>query len=441
MPAPNVAAQVRQVLQVLYQILVVGQSRGNGADGILPAGYVGGGGAVSTIPFYKNSRSGRCFMLNGGVRVGGDTANGITSAGGTATAIPLSGYTGLLPLTELTDATPHSETIGWGLAYYLAQRGINVLVTSSCGDGLRYNQINQGSQYYNNALDAIRAGKKYANAMGMRHEVLCVVAMNGEADQAFAQTGFDTNMATLRTNYQTDIKGITGQSNDIPMYHDQQISGAPNASGVYTAGTGTALKLYELAKANPTTHFLVGTLSHGTPRQLDGSSIHWSPWFQRFHGEDIGRVIYRNQFLNLPWRGVVPIAGQVNFDGTPSASPSTTIVANFYVPEPPLQLAFDYVGRVSSPLYGLTYIDDGTARTVTAATVTGPAQLTITLSGIPDGTAASRFIGIAYGSSTGTNCGPFRGDVRSNLCDSGREVSYDGTPLRTWASIVREALS
>ena len=422
----------------LYHIIIIGQSNGTGADAITAAGFSTPSAPVSPIPYYR-SKSGQPtrMMLSLGVRAGGSTTNGKSSSKGTGTVLPESLTYDLQPLAEANDGdspSNHAETLGWGLSYRLGQFGISTIVSSSCGDGLRYNQMNKGTAYYNNTLRLVNAAYQLAKRAGRPYKVLCLVASHGEADQSFSVTGYAGSLATWRSDYERDIRSITGQSDDLILYGDQQISGAPNQTGRFAGGTSTSLQWWLANKADPNRVVLMGPRYNLTPRQTDGSPIHLSPWGQREQGERYAMAIYRHQFLraSFPYRPVAPIPGQVNRSGT-------TVTANFYCPVPPLQLAYDYVGRLPSPLLGFTYYDDsGSPPTVTAVSQTGPTQLQFTLSGTPTGTAPSEALRGGFGT---TGRYVFGGDSLTNLCDSEKLISFGGVPLRNWCINFHEAVT
>lgn len=421
----------------LFHYIIIGQSRANGADSILPAGY--GGGALSQAAYVPPAGV-LALMLNTSVRAAGDTANGVTSANGTATALGTGLYTSLVNLFETTDATPHSETPAWGLSYYLAKKNISTIVSASAGDNKRYNEMNSGSTWYQNTLNIVTQGKALATALGRPYRVGAILVMHGEADQLFGIAGYNTSVATWQANYEASIQAITGQSQAIPFYIDQQHSQSPDAAGTFAAGTDTAYMGYLAWKANPTKIILVGSSYHLSPRMLDGSSLHMSPWAERTRGEEFGYVIYRNQFLGLQFRPPTFVPGTLNFNGVPATAPTNTVQWDMYSPDGgALQLAYDYVGR-SDPDLGFTYFDPTSPPTVTAVTQIGPTRFQAVLSGVP--TAVSGWaMRSAFGSGTGTDSGPFRLKNRNNACTLDLDTDFGGDPIRFWSPIAHEAIT
>jgi hypothetical protein len=436
-PSPDtlIAPAGRGFDPTLYHIIIIGQSNGTGANAVTASGHTSPLSVISPTPFYR-TKSGQPtrMMLSLGVRAGGSTASGVLSSVGTATDLPESLSYDLEPLAEVKDSNPHGETVGWGLSYRLSQFGISTIVSSSSGDGLQYASINKGSKYYANTLRLVNAAYQLSKRAGRPYKVLCLIAMHGEADQAFSSTGYAGKLATWRSDYERDVKAITGQGDDLILYGDQQISGAPGSVAAFNGGYGTALQWWLANKADPNRVVLMGSRYHNSAQQTDGTTIHLSPWGQREQGERYAMTIYRHQFLkaSFPFRPVAPIPGQVNRSGT-------TVTANFYCPVPPLQLAFDYVSRLASPLHGFTYYDDsGTPPTITAVTQTGPTQFQFALSGTPTGTAPSEALRGGFGT---TSIFALGGDCITNLCDSETTRSFGGVPLRNWCINFHEAVT
>ena len=107
---------------------------------------------------------------------------------------------------------------------------------------------------YAAGLYAIRVFKRLAP--GGKPVVVPFVALtHGEADSQAQNTSYGTQLATLQSNYQTDIPAITGQTTTtLPLIFSQQHQEPAALAGGNLANTA----MYNFAKASPTLAILSG---------------------------------------------------------------------------------------------------------------------------------------------------------------------------------------
>jgi hypothetical protein len=388
----------------LYHVLVIGQSNANGGGDLL----------LSTdTPGYTPQP----LMFNGGVRPGGTGEN----------------LASLVPLVESSGgAQSGSETICRGMARQLnvLYPGAQFLFSVSAQGGANYTVMKKGTAIYADAIAQVTAAKNLAAAAGRQYKVVAICNLHGEQDQAANNTSYAANLLEWQTDYETDIKAITGQSGTIPMFVDQQSYSACDG-----AVAPTPQYVYNAWKSQPEKLILFGARYLYGCQNGSSSNLHISSYGQRWHGSLWAEAINAKCLLAQSWKPLSPIAGQVTLSGS-------TITVNLNVPNPPVQLAYDWVGRVGAN-HGFTYFDDTSPPSVTGVTVSGPAQLTVTLSGTPTGTVGSRKLRYAWGNGTSPGtAGPNYGTIRGNVCDTSvRNSLIDGLPLRNWMCIFEEAVT
>ncbi len=396
-------ASANQVLP-LYHILVVGQSNANG----------GGGSLLSTA---TPSYSPQPLMFNNGVRPGG-------SAGNIASLVPL--------VESAGGDQAGAETICSGMAKQLnvLYQQAQFLFSIAAIGGTAYSAMKKGTTTYNNVLAQVTAAKAIAQADNRQYKVLAICNLHGEQDQLINNTSYAANLIEWQSDYETDIKAITGQAGTIPMFVDQQSSNPCSGDSA-----PTPKYVYDAWKSQPAKVVLLGARYTYQPA-VTVSNLHFSSYGQRWHGGLFAEAVYSRCILGADWKPLTPIAGQVTLSGT-------TITVNLNVPHPPVQLKYDWVGRVGAS-HGFTFTDDsGSPPTVTDVTVSGPSQLSLTLSGAPTGSAPSRKLRYAWGdSTTDSQAGPLYKFLRGNVCDTEvRNSTIDGLPLRNWLAIFEEAVT
>jgi hypothetical protein len=135
------------------------------------------------------------------------------------------------------------------------------------------------------------------------------------------------------------------------------------------------------------------------------------------------RVLREGAAAGVPRRAAVGAAGA---DG--AIVDGVDVVVDFAVPAPPL--VFDEVAVTNPGNYGFAFSDaSGNPPAISAVALTGPAQVTVTLSGPPGPQARLFYAALGQpGAAGGPTTGP-----RGNLRDSDATPSLAGQPLYNWA--------
>jgi hypothetical protein len=380
---------------ITRQVLITGQSNANGSN----VGALWG----TTDP--------AVLMFNGGPRPGG--------SGQAASLVSLTPF-----VTSAGGAQSGGETCGFGLGYQLAAlTGDQVLVSVAALDASRCNQRNQtGEATFDNLVYQRQRGL----ALGASGP-LAVVMIDGETDTEFNNLDYGTDQIAFHDN----LEAALGES--VYVYYIQQVVYGTAASGT-NGSWSTARMMDEVAEALPARRQVVAAV-YDADGDASGEPIHRANSSQRLEGGKVGAAIYRHLVLGETRANVRMIPGEVTLAGA-------TITANFHVPAG-RSLAFDYalVGKNSTAgnIRGVSYFDDaGTPVTVTGVSITGGAQIQVTLSGAPTGTAGSRRLRIGWGTSSGNR---WNGSGRTNLCAPSVLLGPDGAALVDFATIQSEAVT
>lgn len=367
---------------LVFPILISGQSLGVGMNG---------------VPVVSTTQTEGNLMFTGGVRSADDELG---------TLIPL-----IAQQQPVAGADEDGgETIANGMADQLAVAFPNTkyLVSDNALNGAQYNEIKQGTAPYAlgiaQAIAAFNLISASANTFG---RFLAVTLLHGEQDQAFGNTGYALDLAELQDDENTDLKAISGQSEDIPLFVYQQCASAPSQAS--PLGAATALESLKAHEDDPGKVILVGPnypfiRSDGIHLTANGYRSLGLNYFEAM------KVVQAGGTWN-PLRPILIVRTNAFIDIT------------FLVPVPPI--TFD-LARVFNPgHYGFSFTDDDSSAAVSSVAITGATTVRVTLNATPTG--ANKFIRYGW---TGSNwaggpgpAGPL-GSARGNLRDAG----YTGNP-------------
>lgn len=266
---------------------------------------------------------------------------------------------------------------------------------------------------YANGIAQAQAGHDLAVAANKTHVVRAVTNVHGESDHQNGNTTYEANLLEWQSDYETDVKAITGQAEPVPMLHTQFSSWTKLAGGLTTSAVAAA-QLSAHVNA-PGKIILVGAKYH-LPYVNDG--VHLTNEGYRHMGEDYAKVYRRVILEGKTWEPVRPKA---------VTRAGAVVTLKMHVPVPPLVI--DTV-RVSDPgNYGFEWTDDGpVVPTIVSVAVTGPDTVVVTLSGVPNANGRIRY---AFTGVAGAKGGPTTGP-RGNLRDSDATPSRDGYELYNW---------
>lgn len=284
-------------------------------------------------------------------------------------------------------------------------------------NGAAMSVIDQGATGpYANSL-AIMAHLRTLSRAGV--EAAAVLLVHGEADHQLGTTGYDALVGNLAADYDTDLRGVTGQAGAVPLFLCQTSS---------WTHYGDATSLIPVAQ-RAASHTYAGVHLVGPKYHLpyvDG--VHLMPAGYRQLGEHYAVALY-DQIWGAGWQPLEPV--EVSRVGA-------VITARFHVPSGG-GLALDTT-RVSNPgNYGFEYTDSTGSASIASVALAGADTVTVTLNTTPTG--ANKRLRYAYTGVAGNDGGPDTGP-RGCLRDGDtRYASRYGYALYNWAVHFEEAVS
>lgn len=269
----------------------------------------------------------------------------------------------LIPLVEVSTETMNSTfantlTEGSQQSYIISRHGVG---------GYSYAQLKKGTAPYLRGMTQVRNAKNEVAKLGKQYNVPALTVIHGEADRSNGPA-YQGYLEEWYRDYNTDVKAITGQTNDLVMFTDQTCTFLSN----YTS-LSTMVPMAQLAAAenNPGKIILVG------PKYFfdyaDGS--HMTNKSYRKLGYYYARAYKKVMLDKTGWTPLSP--KQISIAGN-------IITLKLNVPTPPIQI--DTTQVLLNKNYGFEYYDTSAPPTITAVAVSSPDTITITLSGTPTGT-------------------------------------------------------
>lgn len=218
-PAPSVAGQTRHVL-------MYGQSVGMGYH------------SKPTITGSAGSPVPDCVMFNGGVNTR-DTSED-----------PAVSMSSLVSYYEQAQGANDGESPGGGFAYMLKQlftddhstsfstADLQLLISSAGQDGQALYQLAKGTYYYDTRmLDQVTAANTLVAAASRTYVIDAMLMTQGENDYSTTPASYLSQFQTFQSNAKTDIRGITGGTDPLPMIHYQSWFTAWQAAPETTMGS------------------------------------------------------------------------------------------------------------------------------------------------------------------------------------------------------------
>lgn len=346
------------------------------------------------------------------------------------------GLGALIPLVE-GDAVPGTpmrvETPASGFANLvtrLAQTDFGIphalLVSAHGVSGMDYAGLKKGTKPYALGLRQVEAAKTLATREGRSHVVRAVMIVHGEADSMGNNGRYEAQLLRWQSDYETDVRAITGQAEAVPLFESQMSSFALVGPGTSSTVVGAQLAAHVHA---PGRVVLVGP-KYDLPYS-DG--VHLTNEGYRRLGEAYAKVYRRVVFEGATWDPIRPRTISLRADGA--------IEARFFVPSPPL--VFDTQRVVDPGSYGFVLVDDGKPAPIASVAITGDDTVLLRPAGAPCASRAPSSIGpsastcaklrlrYAWTGSPGAPGGPRTGP-RGNLRDSDTTPATTGPPLANW---------
>lgn len=179
---------------------------------------------------------------------------------------------------------------------------------------------------YAATLFEARAIKRLATAQGKTYGIGAIFLTHGESDAGNAS--YEDAMMKLYTDYNADLKAITGQEQSIPLFTSQQhgiymyVQGTTAASNI---NTSTKLQ-WQASLDHPNEIVCVGP-KYQYPYYTD--YLHLVALGYELMGEKYAQAYYERVVLGHEWKPLQPLANTVARSGR-------NITVDFYVPKPPL---------------------------------------------------------------------------------------------------------
>jgi hypothetical protein len=297
------------------------------------------------------------------------------------------------------------ETMSSGLANHVAGAAASdprlridhrILVSVHGLGSTDYAGLKKGTGAYARGMEQVAGGRDRARALGKSYVVRAVTVVHGESDHYLGNTHYADDVIEWQSDYETDVKALTGQSQSVPLLHTQ-VSSVSNSV--------IPLAQLEAHLRAPGKVILVGPKYH-LP-YADG--LHLTAEGYRHMGEDYAKVYRRVVLEEQPWEPLRPKTIVRSGD---------TITITFHVPSPPLAIDTTLVSDPGS--YGFGFTDGSSSPpTIVSVALAGPDSVRVRLSSMP-GPGARLSYARRYGA------------TRGNLRDSDATPSRHGYPLYNW---------
>jgi hypothetical protein len=288
-----------------------------------------------------------------------------------------------------------------------------VLVSCHGIGGTAYVGLKKGTVAFTAGINQVLDAKAIATAAGESYVVRVVTNVHGESDHVAMNATYAQDLAEWQSDYETDVKAITGQTEPIPMLHTQMSSWTK-----YGQATSTIpLQQLEASVVSNGKIVLVGP-KYNIEYAPDG--VHLTAAGYRHMGEYYAKVYRRVVLEGRRWEPLRPLSATLVGD---------EIRVKFAVPVPPLVL--DTTAVTDPGNKGFEYGDDSaTPPTITSVTLDGADTVRVKLSAAPVG--GGKTIRYAMTGAAGARGGATTGP-RGNLRDSDASRSRPGNKLENWA--------
>jgi hypothetical protein len=271
-----------------------------------------------------------------------------------------------------------------------------------------------GGGYYRTSIDDARRAKEQAAAMGMTFEVAALYWMQGEGNggptggivptrwdaeipRAEGLKWYRDQLIAYRKQWTADLRAITGQRGELPMFTYQTLGPAGDAQ-LMAADADESIHMVGPHYAVPS------ALTSRTTLGRHGDAIHLSADGERWWGEQVGKVMHRVLHRGEKWQPLRP--GSARLD-----SSRDSVLIEFRVPRPPLVLDTEFLPRQEivtksgfSSLAGFQVRDSsGATVSLIAVEVAAPTQLRLRLAkALPVGQICTVSYGHPFTSALGT---------------------------------------
>lgn len=247
-----------------------------------------------------------------------------------------------------------------------------------------------GGGYYKTSLDDARRAVEQAKAQRRDFSIGALVWMQGEAnggakggivpsrwkDELPAPAGqewYRDRLIAYHRQWSGDLRAITGQKSEIPMFTYQTLGPAGDAQ-LMAADSDPLLYMVGPHYAVPS------AINSRTPGDRYGASIHLAADGERWYGEQVAKVVRRVLAEGEDWQPLRPRKAWVD-------PARTSVVVEFVVPRPPLVIDKEFfplqqssLGKGFSTLGGFRlHHSTGSVAAITAVEIESPSRVRISL--------------------------------------------------------------
>ncbi len=305
------------------------------------------------------------------------------------------------------------------LAAYAGQGGRTIAELSLADESLdpRTPEVKkQGGGYYRTSLDDARRARAQASARGYDFAIAALVWMQGEGNggptggivpsrwaaelpRPAGQEWYRDRLMAYRKQWSDDLRAITGQRGEIPMFTYQTLGPAGEAQLM------AADRDPQLTLIGP--HYMVPSALNSRFNGRHGDAIHLSADGERWFGEQAAKVIRRVLVEGEDWQPLRPRAARLD-------AARTSVLVDFIVPRPPLVIDDRFLPREQtetargfSSLGGFQIRNGkGAVPAIAALEVESPVRLRIRLAApLPAGEEFRLSCGLPYAGLIGTVAG------------------------------------
>ena len=334
----------------------------------------------------------------------------------------IAGGTNLTSFVDLAEG-PTVETFSSEFANEISKLGTakhDLLISGHGISGRPYSVIKKGGTEpaYANGMAQVKAGHDLAVAAGKTYVVRGVTNVHGESDHQIDNAHYKEDMIEFQSNYDADVKAMTGQTEPVPMFMTQFSTWTIIGGGNHPTPITTSIIPAQMLAAHierPGKIVLVGAKYH-LPYAADG--LHLTNVGYQHMGEDYAKVYKHVVLEGKTWEPIRPKkvtrAGKV-------------ITVQFFVPSPPLVMDTTIVSDPGKN--GFEFAQTGSVVAIESVAIAGADTVTITLASEPTGT--NQRIRYAFTGTSGAKGGPTTGP-RGNLRDSDATPSLGNYPLFNW---------
>ena len=364
--------------------------------------------AAGTAPVTQVAPGSTALMFNGGVLAG----VGLASASAAK-------FTSLVPALDVVDMAIAGGTIGAtglpGLGFGLAsEAGARYLVAATGQGGTGWDALKKGTVPWENLIYGVTRGKALADAQSASFRLAALRIVHGESAETETTAQYRARLIEAQGDITSDVAAITGQTVPPAVIYQQinRMEATPGGSGL------AAFRLDNpgAAAADLVTSPVPGLLITGPQYVAEfGDQFHMLPeWYcvmsalaakalRRFRQSGVWRPLHMVS-ASLRGRHVV-----LRFDGGNIPMGGQVVLDRALVTDP---------GRC-----GFVWRDSTMSASVIDVSVTGRAEITLTLSALPTGTAPE--VGLAF-------YGPTENDTQgraSGLRSCVRDTDAEGCPV------------